>query len=112
MSKLKKILAGGLVVVSLMSLAACQSNDADKASAPVSLAVSSELESSGLDSAQTKNTDRAKTEEDKKDLVEGAMKSGQAKPGAKIETGVNKDGNATFGYTNPDGSGGGGVALD
>ncbi len=107
MKRVKKILAGGLIVVSLFTLVACQTDNKASSDASVSSSVSSTVDDSSEESPDEQNT-----AENTKALVDDAFKSGNAQPGAKVKTGVNNKGQETFEYTNPDGSGGGGVALD
>lgn len=45
-------------------------------------------------------------------MIQGMQKTGEIQPGAKIETKKNESGNTEFSYENPDGSGGGGIAMD
>jgi hypothetical protein len=46
------------------------------------------------------------------DMTSELTKNGSIKPGANIRQYVDEDGNKRIEYENPDGSGGGGVALD
>ena len=54
----------------------------------------------------------AQKQKDAQDMIQSAQKEGSMQPGATVTTGRDQSGNATFTYTNPDGTGGGGVAID
>lgn len=56
--------------------------------------------------------DTAKQERESDDLIQGMQKDGNLQVGAQVERSTDKDGNTQVTYTNPDGSGGGGVAYD
>lgn len=63
--------------------------------------------------ASCKNSnDEAQKEKDTQEMIQSAQKDGDIQPNAQVTTGRDENGNATFHYTNPDGSGGGGVAFD
>lgn len=61
-----------------------------------------------------KDTDAAakKEAEQEQDLIRSMQKEDGMQPGAKVDSFRNEDGNVQVTYENPDGSGGGGVALD
>lgn len=54
----------------------------------------------------TSNTE-AQKQKSTQEMIQSAQKDGNIQPGATITTGFGKDGNATFHYTNPDGTSGG-----
>lgn len=59
-----------------------------------------------------KNEGGKSEQEQQQSMIESAQKDGNMQEGADVTTGRDSSGNATFQYSNPDGSGGGGVALD
>ncbi len=56
--------------------------------------------------------DEKQSEADVQDMIQSLQKEGNMKPGAKVETSKDEKGNAKVEYTNPDGSGGGGIVYD
>lgn len=56
--------------------------------------------------------DEAKTARDQQDLIQGMQTDGSMQPGAQVQSSTDEHGNAQVQYKNPDGSGGGGIAID
>lgn len=51
-------------------------------------------------------------QDQEQDLVQDMQEDGSMKPGAQISSSTDSQGNTTVHYENPDGTSGGGVALD
>lgn len=58
------------------------------------------------------SSEEAKAQKNTQEMIQTAQQDGSLQPGATITTGRDEQGNATFGYTNPDGTSGGGVAIN
>lgn len=108
MSALKKILACGLVAVSMFAFTAC--GDSDKKTSDAAGDNTSRTESQ-VSETEPENGDTADTDPEKQ-AVDAVKLNKDIKPGAKINFQKDKSGNAGFTYENEDGSGGGGVVID
>lgn len=58
------------------------------------------------------SSEEAKAQKNAQEMIQTAQQDGSLQPGATVTTGRDEQGNATFHYTNPDGTSGGGATIN
>lgn len=105
MKLIKALAVGILIAASIMTMFTACNTDKETGDFPSAAStVSSSASQSDVKQSAEKQLD-PKTSADLK-------KNSDLQSGAKIQEGFDEKGNQTFQYTNPDGTGGGGVAID
>ena len=103
--KLMKILAVAiLTAASVMTIFTACNTDKETGAPSAASTVSSSVSEAGTAQGNAKQLDPKKSADLKKDS--------DIQSGAKVQEGFDDQGNQTFQYENPDGTGGGGVVLD
>lgn len=102
-----KIITFVLMLMLVISVFAGCNSDASGISSRKNSDISSNESSQNSDSEESSSKASTLTKEEKQ-----LIKDSEVDPGADVSFGKDQQGNTTFNYKNPDGTGGGGVVLD